>query len=129
MQIRHSKLLGAYLAMLRKAHNYPQEQVAHYIGVSRQSIGHYEKGIRTPSVTMLKKLSHLYQVPFENMLDLMEDADNAYLLAQYPESALVYERCQMNYLKPAEEQLIRDYRSLPLKKQMQAKQYIEQLKS
>ncbi|GMQ30784.1 helix-turn-helix transcriptional regulator [Algoriphagus confluentis] len=46
-----------------------QDQVASYLDVDRSLIAHYEKGSREISYPHLKKLSHLFNVEVEDLLE------------------------------------------------------------
>lgn len=67
--------LGQRLKELRKVYNYSQDYVAEVLGISRQSYSHYETGRRKPSTEMLYKLSALYNVSLDDLLQLSIDFD------------------------------------------------------
>ena len=54
---------------LRKKNGYTQSALAEILDVSRQSISNWELGTILPSTSRLKKLSELYSVPLEALLD------------------------------------------------------------
>ena len=60
----HEKLYN-----LRKKNGYTQAELAEMLGVSRQSVSNWELGSIRPSTSRLKKLSELYSVPVESLLD------------------------------------------------------------
>ena len=60
----HDKLYN-----LRKKNGYTQSELAEILDVSRQSISTWELGTIKPSTSRLKKLSELYSVPLETLLD------------------------------------------------------------
>lgn len=54
---------------LRKKNGYTQSEIAEMLEVSRQSVSNWELGTILPSTSRLKKLSNLYSVPLETLLD------------------------------------------------------------
>lgn len=54
---------------LRKKNGYTQSQIAEMLEVSRQSVSNWELGTVLPSTSRLKKLSDLYSVPLETLLN------------------------------------------------------------
>lgn len=54
---------------LRKKNGYTQSELAEMLEVSRQSVSHWELGTIQPSTSRLKKLSKLYSVPLETLLN------------------------------------------------------------
>lgn len=60
----HDKLYN-----LRKKNGYTQSELAEILDVSRQSISTWELGTIKPSTSRLKKLSELYSVPLETLLN------------------------------------------------------------
>lgn len=60
----HEKLYS-----LRKKNGYTQAELAEMLGVSRQSVSNWELGTIQPSTSRLKKLSELYSVPLEELLN------------------------------------------------------------
>lgn len=62
-------MLGKKLRSLREKIGYNQAKVGKIIGVSSSTIGMYEQGRRQPDNETLKKLSQLYNVPIDWLLD------------------------------------------------------------
>ena len=54
---------------LRKKNGYTQSEIAEILEVSRQSVSNWELGTILPSTSRLKKLSELYSVPLETLLN------------------------------------------------------------
>lgn len=52
---------------LRTKHAFTQEDLAHQVGVSRQTINALEKGKFDPSLPLAFKLSHLFSIPIEGI--------------------------------------------------------------
>ena len=53
--------------------NLTQEELAHKIGVSRQTISSIEKNRYTPSTVLALRLSHLFGKPINDFFELEED--------------------------------------------------------
>ena len=70
-----NNLLAKKLKELRKAHCYTQDYVAAALGVVRQTYSHYETGQRTPNPEMLFKLSGLYHISLDDLLQLSIKVD------------------------------------------------------
>ena len=66
-------MISMNLKRLRKEHQYTQENVAEKINVSRQSIAKWENGESTPDIDSLIKLSKLYNVTLDNLVNHSED--------------------------------------------------------
>ena len=66
-------MISMNLKRLRKIHQYTQENVAEKINVSRQSIAKWENGESTPDIDTLIKLSKLYNVTLDNLVNHSED--------------------------------------------------------
>ena len=56
------------LSEYRKASGISQEEAAEKLNVSRQTIGRWEQGRTIPSMENMAKLSELYNVPLENLV-------------------------------------------------------------
>lgn len=57
------------LKLLRDKNRYSQAQIAELLGVSRQAYIKYESGEVEPSVEIVRKLSDLYSVSYEDLID------------------------------------------------------------
>lgn len=66
-------MISRNLKRLRKEHQYTQENVAEKINVSRQSIAKQENGESTPDIDTLIKLSKLYNVSLDNLVNHSEE--------------------------------------------------------
>ncbi|MBP3929180.1 MAG: helix-turn-helix domain-containing protein [Peptostreptococcaceae bacterium] len=66
-------MISMNLKRLRKIYQYTQENIAEKINVSRQSIAKWESGESTPDVESLIKLSKLYNVSLDNLVNHSED--------------------------------------------------------
>ncbi len=80
-----NNLLAQKIKELRKAHSYTQDYVASALGIVRQTYSHYETGKRTPSFEILFKLSGLYHISVDDLMQLTIDLDrNIYYDAPAP---------------------------------------------
>lgn len=59
------------LTELRRERNMKQEELAHALGVSQQTISLYEKGRRIPSAKNLKKLADYLNLPMGDVYGLL----------------------------------------------------------
>lgn len=81
----NNRLLSARLKELRKLHNYNQDYVASALGIVRQTYSHYETGKRTPNSEILFKIAGLYNIPVDDLMQLIIDIDrNVYYDAPAP---------------------------------------------
>lgn len=81
----NNSLLPTKLKELRKAHGYTQDYVASALGVARQTYSHYETGQRTPNSEMLFKLSGIYNISLDDLMQLTIELDrNIYYDAPAP---------------------------------------------
>lgn len=62
-------IIGNNLQSFRSKFGLTQEQIAEFLEVDRTQITHYEKGDREISYVHLKKLSHLFNVEVEDLLE------------------------------------------------------------
>lgn len=60
------------LKVLRAENNYTQEDLAEYIGVSRQTINAIEKGKFDPSLPTAFRISKLFKLPIEEIFKFEE---------------------------------------------------------
>ncbi len=60
----HEKLVA-----LRKQNGYTQEQLAEQLGVSRQAVSRWESGETTPEMSLLAKLSKIYGVSADYLIN------------------------------------------------------------
>lgn len=75
--------LGERLQQLRTANNYSQDMMASLLGVSRQTVSHYEQNRRIPTLVSLMKIAETFNVPVDTFVSLMQKEKNApYLLKE-----------------------------------------------
>lgn len=60
--------LHIVLKELRKTHKYSRDYLAKYMNISVQAYGHWETGIRKPSIEDLIKLADLYGVSLDYLV-------------------------------------------------------------
>lgn len=70
-----NELLPQKLKELRRAKGYTQDYVASVLGVVRQTYSHYETGKRMPTPETLYKLAGIYNVPIEDLMQLIVSLD------------------------------------------------------
>ena len=64
------KKLDYQLRTIRKASHLTQQQVADKLEMNRSTYAYYETGKTTPSIFTLMKLSQLFQVPIDYILNI-----------------------------------------------------------
>lgn len=62
-------LISKYLQVLRKKHKLTQEDLANKLSISRQAISKWETGSTLPDLDILLKLSNLYQMTINDILE------------------------------------------------------------
>lgn len=62
-------LLAAKLTELRQNSNYSQQDIADYLGMTREGYSHYERNAREPSLNALVKLCKLYQIDISELIN------------------------------------------------------------
>ena len=63
------ELTARKIAELRKKNRLTQKEVSEKIGVTQQSYNSYEKGRTAPTIEILVRLSYLYGVPIDIIVD------------------------------------------------------------
>ena len=64
-----TKEFGDNLRQLRLKKGYTQEQVAITLGINRTTYTKYETGVTQPNLEQLKKLSELFEVDYNTLLN------------------------------------------------------------
>jgi len=62
-------IISRYLQFLRKSHNYTQEDLAKKLDISRQAVSKWETGMTIPDLEVLLKISKLYNVSINDILE------------------------------------------------------------
>lgn len=65
----NTKIIAGYLQFLRKSHNYTQEDLAQRLSITRQSVSKWETGATIPDIALLLKLSKLYDISINDILE------------------------------------------------------------
>ena len=63
------KIISGYLQFLRKSHHYTQEDLARKLDISRQAVSKWETGTTIPDLEVLLKISKLYNVTINEILE------------------------------------------------------------
>ena len=66
-------MISKNLKRLRKINQYTQEEIAEKINVSRQSVAKWESGESTPDIESCIKLSNLYKVKLDDLVNHSEE--------------------------------------------------------
>ena len=61
--------ISRYLQLLRKSHNYTQEDLAKRLDISRQAVSKWETGTAIPDLEILLKISKLYDITINDILE------------------------------------------------------------
>jgi len=62
-------MLGENLKVLRKKNNLTQEDLADSLAVSRQAVCMWERGERTPKVSVLTKIAKTFGISLDSMIN------------------------------------------------------------
>lgn len=65
----NTNIISRYLQFLRKSHNYTQEDIAKKLDISRQAVSKWETGTTIPDLEVLLKISKLYNVTINDILE------------------------------------------------------------
>lgn len=71
--------LAASLRLLRKEHEYTQQQVADAVGIDRSTYTTYEAAQNVPNVFILNRIAGLYKISVD---DILHNPDVAYLFQE-----------------------------------------------
>ena len=61
--------IGQYLSELRKYYKITQDELANHLSVSRQAVSRWETGASIPGIEILLKLSDLYGITINEILE------------------------------------------------------------
>ena len=78
-------MISRYLQFLRKSHDYTQEDLARRLDISRQAVSKWETGTTIPDLDILLKLSKLYDVTINDILEPKADFEQ---ISTIPEKEL-----------------------------------------
>jgi len=105
------------LRELREENGYTQAYMATNLQISRQVYANYENEINQPSIEMLEKLANFFQCSVDYIIGRSDDFGNVAIKEKSPSS----------FLKPEEQELLNNFRSLPKTEQTQASEYVQYL--
>lgn len=65
----NTNIISKYLQLLRKKHNFTQDELAKKLDISRQAISKWETGTTVPDLEVLLKISKLYGLTINEILE------------------------------------------------------------
>ena len=65
----NTMIIAKYFQLLRKSNNYTQDTLAEKLGVCRQAVSKWETGTAIPNIEILLKLSKLYNLTVNELLE------------------------------------------------------------
>ena len=65
----NTNIISRYLQFLRRSHNYTQDDLAKRLDISRQAVSKWETGTAIPDLEVLLKISKLYDVTINDILE------------------------------------------------------------
>lgn len=84
----NNRIISRYLQVLRKEHNYTQEELARELDISRQAVSKWETGSTLPDLEVLLKISKLYGITIN---EILEPAIQAERIADFEQISLMPE--------------------------------------
>lgn len=105
--------LGERIQQLRTANNYSQDMLASLLGVSRQTVSHYEKNRRIPTLVSLMKMAEAFNVPVDTFVSLMQKEKTAPFLLKENNFIIGLKDDNLDFinLTPMESELLECFRS------------------
>lgn len=65
----NTNIISKYLQLLRKKHNFTQDELAKRLDISRQAVSKWETGAAIPDLEVLLKISKLYGITINDILE------------------------------------------------------------
>ena len=65
----NTNIISKYLQLLRKKHNFTQDELAKRLDISRQAVSKWETGSAIPDLEVLLKISKLYGITINDILE------------------------------------------------------------
>lgn len=65
----NTRLVSQYLQLLRKQHDFTQEELAKELCITRQAVSKWENGNTIPDLELLLKLSQMYDLSINDILE------------------------------------------------------------
>lgn len=105
--------LGERIQQLRTANSYSQDMLASLLGVSRQTVSHYEKNRRIPTLVSLMKMAEAFDVPVDTFVSLMQKEKTAPFLLKENNFIIGLKDDNLDFinLTPMETELLECFRS------------------
>lgn len=102
------------LYVLRKTHRMTQKDLAKLLNISRQAYSNYETGKRTPDLDLIIRVSEIYQISLDLLINQTYSASNILRERKGPyQPAMEIESGNTLYLTKEEVWVIKNYRTLP----------------
>ena len=79
--------LNEKLAELRREQGLTQDELASKVGVTRQAVSKWERGVMAPSTVNLIALGRLYGIPLDELANPQQAPATAVAVAEEPEAA------------------------------------------
>ena len=73
---KNSVSLGKRIRKARMAKDIKQVELANLLGIKAQSLANYERGIRTPNLEMLQKISQYTDTPIQGFMDPIQGVED-----------------------------------------------------
>jgi len=80
-------IIGEKIKKLREERNITQKELSEFIGVSKESISQYERGVQTPKPQTLIKLANYFNVSIDYILGRV-DIKNSFMIEEYKSESL-----------------------------------------
>ncbi|MDD5827034.1 MAG: helix-turn-helix transcriptional regulator [Bacilli bacterium] len=68
-----------FIKKLRKEKNLTQKQLADMLGVTYQAVSKWERGLNIPDISILKEISHIFDVDMDTMITGVEKKHKKYI--------------------------------------------------
>lgn len=101
------------LRNLRKSHLLTQKDIARMLNISRQAYSNYETGTRSPDIDLLIRLSQLYTITLDELVNQTFTVDGMIRERKGPYfTGVELDSCDTMYLTAEEIHVIQKYRTL-----------------
>ena len=75
--------IGKLIKEIREKNHLTQGELADKLGVTYQAVSKWENGKNIPDIAILKRISELYDVDINTLLDLKKEKKKRYFYHQY----------------------------------------------
>jgi transcriptional regulator with XRE-family HTH domain len=86
-------MLGKRLISLRKLNRYSLNDVAKFLGVTRQAIAKWEKDESTPDLLTAKKLANIYRISLDELINCEEQSEEP---SSFAKDLYIFETVSVN---------------------------------